>query len=1532
MRVKIKKIRYMLLATAFSLFAGCLSLAYAISPSLTKVYASATPSQYAVNEASIRVPKKNGDTYENGGLRFHTRMTETEYNTYKAGLEAGTTKTGLLLLPEAIARGEDLTLETTSVANADTSKAWSRKEENGVVYYEANVVLVGIPNSNEGTEMVVRPYVTIDGETNYFAEKWDTSIAGVARQLYDNETAQTAWGSDSGALTKEVEQTIQEAYLDRKVTLYESDGTTVSKTIMYGEKVDGSHLVKGEMYHKDDMTAFDYNTNVVKGDMTLYAVKEQNIISGAPALDLQAYTNNGYTITEVIIEGQSIPVNGSSIELPSSVDLGDNTITVTLLNSKGKEITAELSVSVVTQMISTPEELAAITPFYTGRHTSGYYKLANDIDVSGRTKDLRYGAWDGDWDNHAFSGVLDGNGHTITSQSYYCTGLFLKLDGATIKNVTIVDKWYNGGVKSPLIASVVNNSLLEDVYIELFVASSTYAKANDGTGIIASDCAQNNTFRNVVIDAVNVHVGEELQDLDLISMLGGNVNTTLGCRNNTFENCIVYAKSLANIGYHYDKEGQSNILHVYSSSEPLDGVSIITEIHDHVYTKWLPKSGYDQLVCRICNIATDVRFDKVADDLEQSLILDSEKVVLSIAGVSDYANVVSVKYGDYYLGDDLKNLTIPADMQADTQKHGKQNLSVVVTDTLTGAEHTLTVPAVLVTDEITSLEQLSNIVRRPADLAAGTQFHIYGYYQLIRNNTDVDYVPSGIARDWNAGGNSGFHGTIDGLGYTLKGNFGARAYQDGPFGFLQGATIKNLTIESTEYNGESYTCMLATQMYRSTLDNVKIRVLGGLGTIEVGSNKALLIAGGTDMYTVFNNVTIDAGGLNVGYLSNNNVPKFTGHCSFTAGSYKGLTKDVAIADNLTINASMSEQHRYVWEEGTTEDYYKCELCGTVVRTFDKTVSAATREILLTGGSALDVSGISEYVSVSDVSYGGYSLGSNLSSLAKNDSLLSATDLHGENKTLTVIVVDDTGYSHTISVPATLITKVIYTMEEFETATRFYGTTKTGYYLLGDDITSVGYQFKSVGSTKYDGSGFAGVIDGRNKTITWDMQATNQQFGLFGTINRGTLKNVTINAINYVKDGTAWGRCVLGYIVYNSTFTNVVINVDGVGTDDAGDGLGIIVGNAFNGCTWTNVTINSKIAMGSVFGMADITPIINFVNCTLNTTYYKTLTRNNKDTLGNLVINVTPENKEVTLTNRQELVVANSTNKLNIGSITNFTATSIKTADGVYDFGTDITNLDLSSMQDAKDKHGDNTLVIIGSEPGIHYTITAPVCIITAKISTTQQLYDAIYPKDGCKDGYYKLANSINFTAAEVLKLGENLNYTTTGVTATYDANKYFSGTLDGAGFTITAQTTSYGVFNALNGATIKNVTITDAWSTGSAQWVTLLAKSVRNTSFEGVTIKLSAKAGSYDGTGTGSGRGWLVMSEFVGNTLTNVTIDTTCKDSLNAVGSLFGTGYDNAQNTFTNVTLKATSLVEVGQKGGVVYTADDVDGFTLKTA
>jgi hypothetical protein len=70
-----------------------------------------------------------------------------------------------------------------------------------------------------------------------------------------------------------------------------------------------------------------------------------------------------------------------------------------------------------------------------------------------------------------------------------------------------------------------------------------------------------------------------------------------------------------------------------------------------------------------------------------------------------------------------------------------------------------------------------------------------------------------------------------------------------------------------------------------------------------------------------------------------------------------------------------------------------------------------------------------------------------------------------------------------------------------------------------------------------------------------------------------------------------------------------------------------------------------------------------------------------------------------------------------------------------------------------------------------------------------------------------LANHINFTATEVLKFGENLNYTTTGVTATYDANKYFSGTLDGAGFTITAQTTSYGVFNALNGATIKNVTI-----------------------------------------------------------------------------------------------------------------------------
>ena len=1493
MRVKIKKIRYMLLATAFSLFAGCLSLAYAISPSLTKVYASATPSQYAVNEASIRVPKKNGDTYENGGLRFHTRMTETEYNTYKAGLEAGTTKTGLLLLPEAIARGEDLTLETTSVANADTSKAWSRKEENGVVYYEANVVLVGIPNSNEGTEMVVRPYVTINGETNYFSEKWDTSIAGVARQLYDNETAQTAWGSDSGALTKDVEQTIQEAYLDRKVTLYESDGTTVSKTIMYGEKVDGSHLVKGETYHKDDMTAFDYNTNVVKGDMTLYAVKEQNIISGAPALDLQAYTNNGYTIAEVIIEGQSIPVNGSSIELPSSVDLGDNTITVTLLNSKGKEITAELSVSVVTQMISTPEELAAITPFYTGGHTSGYYKLAKDIDVSQRTDDLRYGAWDGDWNDHAFSGTLDGNGHTITSQSYYCTGLFLKLDGATIKDVRIVDKWYFGGTKSPLLASVINNSLIEDVYFEIYAASSTYAKANDGTGVIASDCAQNNTFRNVVIDAVNVHVGNELQDIDLISMLGGNVNTTLGCRNNTFENCIVYAKSLANIGYHYDKEGQSNILHVYSSSEPLDGVSIITEIHDHVYTKWLPKAGYDQLVCRICNIATDVRFDKVADDLDQSLILDAEKILLSIAGVSDYANVVSVKYGDYYLGDDLKNLTIPADMQADTQKHGKQNLSVVVTDTITGAEHTLTVPAVLVTDEITSLEQLSNIVRRPADLAAGTQFHIYGYYQLIRNNTDVDYVPTGMGRDWSAGGNSGFHGTIDGLGYTLKGNFGARAYQDGPFGFLQGATIKNLTIESTEYNGESYTCMLATQMYRSTLDNVKIRVLGGLGTIEVGSNKALLIAGGTDMYTVFNNVTIDAGGLNVGYLSNNNVPKFTGHCSFTAGSYKGITKDVVIADNLTINASMSEQHRYVWEVGTTEDYYKCELCGTVVRTFDKTVSAATREILLTGGSALDLTGISEYVSVSDISCGGYSLGADVNALVKNDSLLAATNLHGENKTLTVIVVDDTGYSHTISVPATLITKVIYTMEELEAAVRYYGTDKGGYYVLGNDVSYTEERFawdKAASTSWTTTGGFNGTLNGNNHKITVDISNSNYGQGLFGTMN-GTVKNVTIFAVN----ATSSSKTILARVC-SGTLENVTFEINGNETyanrtcGNCGQCGAIVESALYNGTnpTWTNVSVFSTVAINKLLPLkANVQSKVTFTNCTLIAPSFNSF---HSDEVAVTTLAGWTYSTPVNVTLDSQIMLFNEQTKaLALGEYADIEPMAISA--GSANLGLDVNALELPAGFTA----GSYTVKIFGLLNGKLYNITIPVIFADGIITTMEELEQAVRYYDKNMSGYYALGTDIVFNASALDKMA----------TSAY-GDVGFIGTLDGNGKTIywdmSEAKTQNGIFGTIGTkGLVKNLTVEVTNYTLGYQ-KTVFAN-VSRGSFSDVTVNVSGVGGTdipRDGQ-----YGLLIGNIMYDGDWTNVTVNATF-----AIQTLFSVhSTTNIANfVFSNCVVNAPSV------------------------
>ena len=437
----------------------------------------------------------------------------------------------------------------------------------------------------------------------------------------------------------------------------------------------------------------------------------------------------------------------------------------------------------------------------------------------------------------------------------------------------------------------------------------------------------------------------------------------------------------------------------------------------------------------------------------------------------------------------------------------------------------------------------------------------------------------------------------------------------------------------------------------------------------------------------------------------------------------------------------------------------------------------------------------------------------------------------------------------------------------------------------------------------------------------------------GMDDTNTFENVKLincsGITEYGHDGTAQYKDVPGFKAEITLATDVAWNeiplseeqfdiwlVDPEGDDDDGipDGE-TVVSVLFNGA---EIGDSLTIEVGEIFTFADLGERVFTVKTLYGEGVYCTYTVPVTVVAGDFEYN------EVTAEGRQDVVLSAETQSIDVASyVEGYTVSGINF--GTYSLGNDPANLVVpQAVKDDTDSHGDTTVTVVAENTNGVVVVTVPVLLITAEVSTAQELYNATYPVGTSKGGYVRLTQDIAYSATAVTL--NNIDGATHGA----DSGYYFTGTLDGNGKTITASETSYGIFNSLNGATIKNLSIVDNWCYGSATWVTLFAKTVKNTTIQDLSITISAKSGSYS-TGTGSGCGWLVMSTFTGNTMKDVTIDVTLHAEKNAIGSLFGTGFKKDTNTFEKVTVVATSLVEVGRDGAssASVTLADVSGIKL---
>lgn len=294
-----------------------------------------------------------------------------------------------------------------------------------------------------------------------------------------------------------------------------------------------------------------------------------------------------------------------------------------------------------------------------------------------------------------------------------------------------------------------------------------------------------------------------------------------------------------------------------------------------------------------------------------------------LTGISDYANVVNIKYGDTILGTaitgfDLSSLT-------DFTKHGEQNLTVIVKDEY-DAEHTIVVPVLFITREIATVTDLMLFVNRKNYTLDGKNPSISGYYRLVN-----DLIGSTL-RDFTASNGNYRNMIFDGNGKTLKlGHWYHYAPGNGLFNIMDRCTVKNLTIDTDYMNKGTPHVVLANDIYGCTFEDITINYIdsvdGGTNAADKGrdfatdeckKDRGFLFSSNVNAST-FRNFTINANGKKLGVV----IGRMN---AWGDGSIKNF-----IFENFKIT-NCGGLGAFGWKGKTGEKYMPNDVTGVTVET------------------------------------------------------------------------------------------------------------------------------------------------------------------------------------------------------------------------------------------------------------------------------------------------------------------------------------------------------------------------------------------------------------------------------------------------------------------------------------------------------------------------------------------------------------------------------------------------------------------------
>ena len=529
----------------------------------------------------------------------------------------------------------------------------------------------------------------------------------------------------------------------------------------------------------------------------------------------------------------------------------------------------------------------------------------------------------------------------------------------------------------------------------------------------------------------------------------------------------------------------------------------------------------------------------------QELLLTEETATINLSEIGADVKVTSIPYGEADLvieGNEIvegKYTLSLAGIDAASQ-YGEKNLGVYV-ETADGASHYISVPVLLVTKVINSIEDLEVVkYTGPKQASEEGAYAIRGYYILGGDIDGEGAVFSGATNAWNAG--IGFCGTLDGRNYKIT-NFSVS--DNGLFGNASQAVLKNITLEVNSVGPY----LLANAYRGGKIENVAITVKEEMSSTW-GGLLAGEISGVEGVNCEVSDVTIDTD-----YLKSAGAAVFCQNpvgVTCTDVTIKTLSTNPCVAEGNTLPAGVTVEE-VVFDEITVDtEFLALGETADVTLTSDKFIAGETVTV---NGTEVVVETEGEImVSLGEVNAG------------------SVNTVVCASKTFVVT------YTNILAV-----TKVINSMEDLEVV-KYTGPKQAseegayairGYYILGSDIDGEGAVFSGATNAWNAGIGFCGTLDGRNYKITNFSVSDN---GLFGNASQAVLKNITLE-VNSV------GPYLLANAYRGGKIENVNIKIKTALSSTWGGMIaGEISGVSGENCQMTNVTIDTGILSGGTFNV------------------------------------------------------------------------------------------------------------------------------------------------------------------------------------------------------------------------------------------------------------------------------------------------------------------------------------------------------------